>query len=126
MGKKTSIDDMGNVIKKSLEEYVELTAAEVKKVVTEVSESTKNQIIDKAPVRTGKYKKSWKNTKVEESASSLVMSVHSEGRYRLTHLLENGHAKRGGGRVKAYVHIAPAETNAEKELLSAIERRISK
>lgn len=126
MSQNVSIENMSTVIRKGLEEYVELTSAEVKKVVTEVSESAKNQIIDKAPVRTGKYKKSWEATKVSETATSLTMSVHSEGRYMLTHLLENGHAKRGGGRVKAYVHIAPAEADAEKQLVSAVERSLSK
>ncbi|TCL60573.1 bacteriophage HK97-gp10 putative tail-component [Kineothrix alysoides] len=124
MGKNVSIDDFPSIVKRELEEYASMAAEDVKNVVTEVSEHTKQEIQSNAPVLTGAYKKSWKVTKTKETASSLEMTVHSDRRYRLTHLLEKGHAKRGGGRTKAIPHIAPAEANAEKELLSAIERSL--
>ena len=44
--------------------------------------------------------------------------------YSLTHLLENGHAKRGGGRVKAIPHIGKVNADVmemvEKEILKRI------
>ena len=58
------------------------------------------QIKTGAPSRTGRYKESWVATKQSESSQSLQMVVHSKNRYQLAHLLEKGHAKRGGGRVE--------------------------
>jgi len=121
-----TIDNLSSVIKKGLEEYCDFTAEEVKQIVSEVGENVKNEIMEKAPVDTGAYKKSWRVTKEKETATSLSVVVHSEKHYRLTHLLEKGHAKRGGGRVEAQVHIAPAEASAEKQLLERIERSLKK
>jgi len=53
------------------------------------------------------------------------MVVHSRDRYQIAHHLEYGHAKRGGGRVAAIPHIAPAEQRGAEELVSRIERGLS-
>lgn len=116
--------ELAQVIDKEFTEYVELATKDMKQIVEEVSEDTKKEIQNNAPVDTGKYKKSWTITKTKDSSLSMIMTVHSKTRYRLTHLLENGHAKRGGGRTKAIPHIAPAEKLAEKELLEKAERSL--
>jgi hypothetical protein len=61
----------------------------------------------------------------DESATKLEITVYSPRRYMLAHLLENGHAKRGGGRVRAIPHIAPAEQAGIQELEERIERALS-
>lgn len=121
-----SVDDLSTAVKRELEEYGDFTAEEVKKIVEEVGESVKQEIQANAPVDTGAYRKSWKVTKQKETATSKTVVIHSDKRYRLTHLLEKGHAKRGGGRVAAKVHIAPAEANAEKQLMERVERSLKK
>ena len=59
-----------------------------------------------------------------QNTNSLDVVVHSKNRYQLTHLLENGHAKRGGGRVREIPHIGPAEEIGIRELEERIERAL--
>lgn len=115
MSKKCSVDEMGNIIQQEFEEYVELTAKEVKTICKEVADDVCETIKNKAPVDTCGYKKSWQITETSNTSQGAVYTVHA-GKYQLTHLLEFGHAKRGGGRTKAQPHIAPGETLAIKEL----------
>ena len=109
-----------------LEEYAELTADVLKKEIQEAGKVAKQQISQTAPRKTGRYAKSWAVKKISETSNSLEVTVHSKNRYMLTHLLENGHAKRGGGRVAAIPHIAPAEETAIQSLERNIERELGR
>jgi hypothetical protein len=125
MNEKIKPEQLSDVIMEGLEEYRDLSTDAMKDAVEKTAKDVKKEIQGKAPVRTGKYKKSWKVTKTDENAEKLVMTVHA-GRYQLTHLLEHGHAKRGGGRVTAIPHIAPAEADGVKELEDEITDALEK
>lgn len=123
--RRVRVDQMAEVLAQTMAEYAELSNEVMKDCVAEVSQSVKKDIQGNAPIRTGKYQKSWAAKKVQENANSLTMVVHSRDRYQIAHLLEHGHAKRGGGRVQAVPHIAPAEQRGAEELTAKIERGLS-
>lgn len=121
----TSIDDMAAEIMEGLEEYADLADAAMKKAVRKTATAVKNEISANAPVKSGRYKRSWTTKKTKENSHTLEMTVHSKDRYQIAHLLEHGHAKRGGGRVVAIPHIAPAEQHGEEMLTNLIEEALS-
>ena len=72
-----------------------------------------------SPEKTGDYAKGWRMKKTSKG-----YIVHNKTDYQLTHLLEHGHARKGGGRdVKAKVHIRPAEENAIKAFCKENKKR---
>ena len=122
MGKKVSIDQLAEAVNEQLQEYNKLSAEVVKTAVTKAGNAVKNDIGANAPRKSGRYAKSWRTKKTKETSTELEVTVYSPTRYMLAHLLEHGHAKRGGGRVRAIPHIAPAEEAAEEALMKDIER----
>lgn len=121
----TSIDDMASEIMSGLQEYADLADAEMKKAVKKTTTEVKKEIAANAPVKSGRYKKSWTTKTAKENSHSLEMTVYSKDRYQIAHLLEHGHAKRGGGRVAAIPHIAPAEANGKQMLEKLITEALS-
>lgn len=121
----TSVDDMASEIMKGLQEYSELADAAMKKAVRKTATEVKKDISANAPKRTGRYAQSWTTKKTSENSHKLEMTVYSKGRYQLAHLLEKGHAKRGGGRVAGQPHIAPAEEKGADLLETLIIKELS-
>ena len=124
MSRTVSIDEMDNAIMEELEKYADLAADELKSAVKETAASVRKDIQAGAPVDTGKYKKSWSVKNVREDSESIELVVHSRNRYQIAHLLEHGHAKRGGGRVAAKPHIASAEQRGNEKLVQTIEQKL--
>ncbi len=122
MQTKISIDQMASAIMEGLQEYADLTSDDLKQSVKKAGKTVKDEIAQTAPKDTGKYAKSWTVKTVKETSNTLDVVVHSKNRYQIAHLLEHGHVKRGGGRVAARPHIAPAEEKA----IETLEREVRK
>ena len=122
---KISVDRLADAVNDALEEYSKLADETMRKAVTDAGKTVRNSIKEGAPVKSGKYAKSWSVTNTKMNAHVHEVTVYSRNRYQLAHLLEHGHAKRSGGRTRAQVHIAPAEELGEKQLEQDIIRGLS-
>lgn len=125
MGKTVSIDSLADAVMEELNEYNKLAEETMKKAVTKAGQTVRKEIQAGAPAKSGKYAKSWRTKKTKESSRALEVTVYSPSRYMLAHLLEHGHAKRNGGRTRAFPHIGQAEETGEKQLEQDIIRGLS-
>ena len=104
MGQTVSVDGMADAIMEGLKEYADMATSDMKKAVRKSAKTVKDEISTNAPKRTGAYSKSWAAKKTAEATKKT--------------------AKRGGGRVAARVHIAPAEQKGIEQLEREIERSL--
>ena len=125
MAKKITVDRLSDEIMDALEEYKEMTDEVVQTAVDTVSKETKKIVQAGSPIKTGGYQKGWAVKKTSAKAGQVSITVYNRKKPGLTHLLEKGHAKRGGGRVAGHPHIAPAEEYAIGELENKIKRGLS-
>lgn len=125
MGRNVPVDGLADAIMEGLEEYADLATDTMKKAVRHSAKTVKDEIEAHAPKDTGTYSKSWRASKQTETSTKLEMTVHSANRYQIAHLLEHGHAKRGGGRVDARPHIAAAEEKGIRDLEDRIKEGLS-
>lgn len=110
-------------IKDILNEYTEDVQEGLKEAAISTAKESTSKLKQTSPKRIGAYAKSW-TVKKETSRGSILCTVHNKKHYRLTHLLENGHMKRNGGKVAPRVHIKPVETTAIKAFEKQVENVI--
>lgn len=127
MAKKIPIEKLSDTIKEILEEYADEINENVeevtKKVVQEGAKAVRANARNTFKTHSDRpYAKSWK-TEIETGRLSTTGVIYST-KPGLPHLLEYGHAKRGGGRVPGRPHIAPAEEKLVEEFESKIEAKI--
>ena len=119
------IGDLAKAVMKELDDYGVAVGLEVEKVSKEVAEDTAKILNKTSPKLTGDYAASWTYGTGETKRTKHTMVVYADKpEYALTHLLEKGHQKRGGGRTKAIVHIAPAEEETVDELEKELRMRL--
>lgn len=101
-------------LRKILDEFAEDEREKLIDALDYAAQEGKKKVVQGSPKKTGKYAKGWSVEKNDRGPSPR-RTIYNKDAY-LPHLLENGHAKRGGGRVEGIPHIYPAEQYAIKVL----------
>lgn len=128
--KSVEIGEFSIAIASALEDYKYKVDEGTKKAVSQVAKESANVIREHIPSNwSSEYKKQIKATTPSIQRGNYVSYVHMNGdKYRIAHLLENGHALIKGGRtignVKAFPHFKYGEEYAERELQKRLEEEI--
>ena len=110
------IDQLANAITRAISEYTEDVSDAIAVAVDETAKECVEEIKANSRFKTGNYSKGWKVVK-QDRHGVVSRAIWNPEHYRLVHLLEKGHAKRGGGRVAGRPHVGPA-TRKYIELLT--------
>lgn len=119
--KKATFENLGSVIGDILEDY----AGEITQNIDEITEKVAKEGVKavksgaKAKFKGNKYWKGWA-VEVERKRLWTTATIYNKKLPGLPHLLEHGHAQRGGGRVAGRAHIEPVE----KTIIEKYEREI--
>lgn len=121
------IDDLANVITEQVKEYTNAVEVAIPPIVDKTTKDILGDIRSNAPKRTGKYAKGWRQRKMGDrtrSKNGYMRRIYNPKYYFLAHLLEYGHAKKGGGRTKAKAHLRPACDKYLPKMEKRIEQTI--
>ncbi len=126
MAKKITLDNLQTEINRILDDYegqVQTSLNEITKRVGKAgTQALKNESLAKFP-NSKKHKKRYGNTWTSKTETNRIYTrvIIYSNMPGLPHLLEYGHAKRGGGRVQGKVHI---ET-VERQVVDQFEKEVS-
>lgn len=119
---KVTVDNMANEIQRQLGAYSKEVTDEIKKTVDEVSKDCLQEIKSHITFNDKNYSKNMAIKKVRETETSKENVWYVKPPYyRLTHLLEYGHATRNGGSTRAFEHIKFGEELIERDLPKKVE-----
>ena len=120
-----NIDQLANEIAKGLSEYSQEVVEKVNISSERVGKAAVKRLKETSPKDSGDYAKSWAMKTEPEIGQPHKKIIHVKApHYRLTHLLEHGHAKVGGGRVDGKPHIRPAEEQVIRDFTAEVEEAI--
>ena len=122
--KQVYVGNFAEAVAAELAAYSDEVTEAVKAECNDVADDCLREIKANSPVQTGKYKKAWRKKVEFENREDIRIRVFNAKYPGLTHLLEKGHAKAGGGRVEGMPHIQPAEQHAAERLVDKVKVKI--
>lgn len=115
MARKSAIN-IDEEIEKIVSQYVGNANAAILRSAKKAAAAAAKELRSESPKRTGAYADDWTYTTRGDH-----VVVYNRKHYQLTHLLENGHQLRAGGRtlgsVAPQIHIAPVARRAGETFL---------
>lgn len=113
-------------IAKILTKYGDEVAENIQKVTKEIARKGAKAVKQNAQSDfkgTGKYAAGW-TSQAKEGRYYSQGIIYNRAKPGLPHLLEHGHAKRGGGRTDGREHIAPVEQEVIRSFEEAIKEAL--
>jgi len=126
MAKRTPLDKLSLEVGKILEEYGENVQENINDIVKEMSKKGAKAVKNQARSTfggTGKYASGW-TSQTETGRVSAQGTIYNKDLPGLPHLLEHGHANRGGGRTAGRIHIATVEEQLIEEFESKVKSKL--
>lgn len=139
MSKKVTVDNFALEIANLLQEYGEDIEDDVKECTNNVIKEAKREIIANSPKskkdvylkggkihKAGSYARGWAiktSSKIEHKYYKVIWNKTD---YRLTHLLEFGHANSDGTRTEAISHIRPVENKYREKFTNEFINRVKR
>lgn len=124
------IDALAGEVMKLMEEYAADVSADMKTETKTVAKEAVKELKQTSPEgegsKKGHYKEGWASKVESENSVSIGIRIYNRKKPGLTHLLEKGHAKRGGGRVEGKPHISTAEENVVNDYEKRLKERLSR
>jgi len=122
------VNQLAAAIEHELQSFSDAVSEKIGEAVETVANEVNSEIKQHVTFRqrTGKYVKTFHIKKINTGNKynhSRIWHVQSP-HHRLTHLLEHGHALRGGGRTRAFPHIIYGEQLAEQRMQELTEKAV--
>lgn len=115
--------DFGDALNNLLTRYGDEARNAIQEEVVDIAKEASKKLKSAGSFHGKKYRKGW-TAKVDNKRVTIKAVAFNKNHYQLTHLLEFGHAKRNGGRTKAFEHISPVNDWAQSELVKRIKERL--
>ena len=122
---KVSLGDFSTVMGRILAKYGDDVREATRRLVKRAGNEARDKLKQTSPRDTGKYAEGWVAGGYTWTSLGAEITVYNAKKPGLAHLLENGHAKRNGGRTPAKVHIKPVEEEVGRELEKNIKQVIA-
>lgn len=118
-------------VKDILNDYINGVSEKQREIAEVISQECSSELKSAGTFKGTKYRKSWTFKPNTVGRRVISFTVYNEKHYRLTHLLEDGHASAnqyggGYGTVPAYEHIEPIEKKFIKEFEQRLKEAVSK